>query len=91
MAEGTAGSPARLQGELAVSRAIGDAPYRQYGLIPDPELKWLNATSADRWLVLASDGVFETVSAEMLCRVAGATEAGRAMQWPPQATYFQFQ
>ena len=31
-----AGSPARLQGELAVSRAFGDLSYRKYGLTAHP-------------------------------------------------------
>lgn len=33
---------ARLQGELMVSRSIGDRPYRGVGLISEPELHWHN-------------------------------------------------
>ena len=71
-----AGSPARLQGELAVSRAFGDLPYRMYGLTADPELRWYNISAADRWLVLVSDGVLESMSEDDICRVAEATEHG---------------
>lgn len=72
-----AGNPARLQGDLAVSRAIGDLPYRQYGLISDPELRWHNISAADVWLVLASDGVFESLSVEAVCHIAARTQAGK--------------
>lgn len=71
-----AGSPARLQGELAVSRAIGDLPYLEYGLISDPELRWHDTSATDRWLVLASDGIFERISVDVVCQVAAQTEAG---------------
>ncbi|KAL0037567.1 hypothetical protein WJX77_002920 [Trebouxia sp. C0004] len=72
----TAGSPARLQGELAVSRAIGDFSYRQFGLISQPELLWHNISAVDRWLILASDGIFESLSAEMVCHIAAGTQEG---------------
>ena len=80
------GSPARLQGELAVSRALGDLPYQQYGLISDPELQWHTISAADRWLVLASDGIFESMSVDMVCQVAAEAEAGmyiHSMLWGP--------
>lgn len=72
-----AGNPARLQGDLAVSRAIGDLPYRQYGLTSDPELRWHNISAADVWLVLASDGIFESLSVEAVCHIAARTQAGK--------------
>ena len=70
------GGPARLQGELAVSRAFGDLHYRQYGLTAVPELHWHNISAADRWLVLVSDGVLESMSEDMVCQVAAAKELG---------------
>ena len=74
--QGSAGSPARLQGELAVSRAIGDFSYRQFGLISQPELRWHNISAIDRWLILASDGIFESLSADMVCHIAAGTQQG---------------
>ena len=71
-----AGSPARLQGELAVSRAIGDFSYRQFGLASNPELRWHNISAVDRWLLLASDGIFESLSAETVCHIAAGTQEG---------------
>ena len=36
----------RLQGELMVSRAVGDLSYRKYGLIAEPEFApWRSLTS----------------------------------------------
>ena len=71
-----AGSPARLQGELAVSRAFGDLQYRKYGLIAEPEMHWHNISAADRWLILVSDGVLEKISEDDICNVALNTEHG---------------
>ena len=71
-----AGSPARLQGELAVSRAFGDPHYRNYGLVADPEMHWHNISAADRWLILVSDGVLETMSEGDICQMAMSTEHG---------------
>lgn len=71
-----AGSPARLQGELAVSRAFGDLHYRKYGLIAEPEMHWHSISAADRWLILVSDGVLEKMSEDDICHVALNTELG---------------
>ena len=71
------GSRARLEGELAVSRALGDAPYRDSGLIAEPELApWRVLEAADALLLLASDGLFETLPADEACRVALAVATG---------------
>ncbi|KAK9827406.1 hypothetical protein WJX81_008695 [Elliptochloris bilobata] len=77
------GSRARLDGELAVSRALGDAPYRSRGLIAEPELApWQTLDAADALLLLASDGVFETLPAEAACQIALAVATG-ADDLPP--------
>ena len=74
-----AGIPARLQGELAVSRAFGDLHYRRYGLIADPELHWHNVTAADRWLVLVSDGILESLADGKVCQIAANTQSVELM------------
>lgn len=71
-----AGSPARLQGELAVSRAFGDFHYRKFGLTAEAEMHWHNISAADRWLMLVSDGVLEKMSEDDVCQVALNTEHG---------------
>ena len=66
-----AGARARLDGDLAVSRALGDAPLRHHGLSAQPELApWLEVGPGDAALLLASDGVFEALPAEDACRIA---------------------
>lgn len=78
------GSRARLHGELAVSRALGDAPYRNSGLIAEPELApWRVLEAADALLLLASDGLFETLPADEACRIALAVATGEYLgAWP---------
>ncbi|KAK9815399.1 hypothetical protein WJX72_003040 [[Myrmecia] bisecta] len=75
------GGKARLQGELAVSRAIGDLPYRQHGLISEPEFSHQQLSPRDHFLVLASDGVFESLDEAAICGIAQAVASGR--HYPP--------
>lgn len=75
----------RVAGSLAVTRAIGDAylklkqhsfsPYNDYVpyITAEPEVMSLELTAADRFLVLASDGVWEQASdGEVVSWVAGS-------------------
>ncbi|CAH0479418.1 unnamed protein product [Peronospora belbahrii] len=53
----------RSEGILAVSRAIGDRMLKPF-VVAEPEVKQFTRTDADRYVVLASDGVWDTVSNE---------------------------
>lgn len=54
-----------------MSRAIGDAPYRRYGLSSMPEQSAaLRLVPGDRFLLLASDGLFEVMSPDEACQLA---------------------
>ncbi|XP_068634349.1 uncharacterized protein [Aristolochia californica] len=62
------GGIARVNGELAISRAIGDLPYKSYGVISVPEVtEWQPLTVNDSYLVVASDGIFEKMSTQDIC------------------------
>uniref|UniRef100_M1C0H4 Protein phosphatase 1K, mitochondrial n=2 Tax=Solanum tuberosum TaxID=4113 RepID=M1C0H4_SOLTU len=51
-----------------MTRAIGDVPLKKYGIIADPEVTdWLSLTSKDEFLVVASDGIFESVTPQAVC------------------------
>ena len=72
----SAGGPARLQGELAVSRALGDLPFRRFGLTAQPELHWHPLGPSDWLLLLVSDGALERLRPVELCQAALAAELG---------------
>ncbi|XP_038987852.1 uncharacterized protein LOC103718236 isoform X5 [Phoenix dactylifera] len=58
----------RINGELAVSRAIGDVPFKNYGVISTPEVTdWQSLTSNDSYLIAASDGIFEKMTTQEVC------------------------
>ncbi|XP_019708885.3 uncharacterized protein [Elaeis guineensis] len=58
----------RVNGELAVSRAIGDLPFKNYGVISTPEVTdWQSLTSNDSYLIAASDGIFEKMTTQEVC------------------------
>lgn len=60
----------RVNGILAISRAIGDVSLKRFGVIAEPEVKgWQHLTTEDRYLVIASDGVFEGLSGEDVCNL----------------------
>lgn len=64
---------------LAMSRALGDTAARRVGVSPDPETLALELAPRDRALVLATDGVWDVLSAdEAAALVEGAACAEAA-------------
>lgn len=51
----------RVNGQLAVSRALGDKGLNPF-VIPDPEITQRKLISADEFLILACDGVWDVMS-----------------------------
>ena len=47
-----------------MSRSIGDTVAGSVGVIPEPEFFELELTSNDKFIVIASDGVWEFISNE---------------------------
>ncbi|KAK4720117.1 hypothetical protein R3W88_018455 [Solanum pinnatisectum] len=57
-----------LNGHFPMTRAIGDVTLKRIGIIATPEVTdWLNLTSKDEFLVVASDGIFESLSPKKVC------------------------
>ncbi|KAF6173384.1 hypothetical protein GIB67_027079 [Kingdonia uniflora] len=62
------GGVPRVNGELAVSRAIGDMSFKSYGVTATPEVtEWQLLAANDSYLVAASDGVFEKLTTQDTC------------------------
>ncbi|CAJ2663981.1 unnamed protein product [Trifolium pratense] len=62
------GGVPRVNGQLAITRAIGDVFFKSYGVISVPEVTdWQPLTANDSYLVAASDGVFEKLSVQDVC------------------------
>ncbi|KAM4619999.1 putative protein phosphatase, Mg2+/Mn2+ dependent, 1Nb (putative) [Polymixia lowei] len=65
----------RINGSLAVSRALGDFSYKgaenrspsQQMVSPEPEVCVVERSPADEFLVLACDGVWDMITNEELC------------------------
>ncbi|KAH0663395.1 hypothetical protein KY290_029319 [Solanum tuberosum] len=60
----------RVSGVLAMSRAIGDNYLKPY-VICEPEVTVTDRTAEDDCLILASDGLWDVVSNDTACGVAG--------------------
>ncbi|KAL0459488.1 UNVERIFIED_CONTAM: putative inactive protein kinase [Sesamum latifolium] len=59
---------ARVNGQLAVSRAIGDIHFKSFGVISVPEVTdWQPLTANDSYVIAASDGVFEKLNPQDIC------------------------
>jgi hypothetical protein len=70
----------RLMGVSMLSRAIGDADLKAYGMIADPEFsQWVDVGDPDaRYLVIASDGVYEDISGgQCVCDLIGEEQGRR--------------
>ncbi|XP_041021197.1 uncharacterized protein LOC121262678 isoform X1 [Juglans microcarpa x Juglans regia] len=62
------GGVPRVNGQLAISRAIGDVSFKSFGVISAPEVTdWQPLTLNDSYLVAASDGIFEKLSMLDVC------------------------
>ncbi|XP_023638549.1 uncharacterized protein LOC17887207 isoform X2 [Capsella rubella] len=62
-----AGVP-RVNGQLTLSRSIGDLTYRSYGVISAPEvMDWQPLLANDSYLVVSSDGIFEKLEVQEVC------------------------
>ncbi|XP_042014678.1 probable protein phosphatase 2C 51 isoform X2 [Salvia splendens] len=60
----------RVNGILALSRAIGDVYFKRFGVTAEAEVtSWKAFTSENSYLVVASDGVFETLTPKDVCRL----------------------
>ncbi|XAR61161.1 Phosphoprotein phosphatase [Bertholletia excelsa] len=63
----TLGVP-RVNGILAVSRSIGDVYLKRFGVSPMPEvMDWRYLSDQDTYLVVASDGIFESITPHTVC------------------------
>ena len=51
---------------LAMSRSLGDYVAQSVGVIPDPEINIYDISVDDRFLIIASDGVWEFLSNERI-------------------------
>ncbi|MCO5584184.1 hypothetical protein L7F22_038107 [Adiantum nelumboides] len=78
----TDGSLPRVNGQLAVSRSIGDYDFRKYGVVSEPEVSgWHQVSEKDKFLIVASDGIFEKLSPEEVCDVIYALGSGKDLTW----------
>ncbi|OVA14559.1 Protein phosphatase 2C (PP2C)-like domain [Macleaya cordata] len=68
----------RVQGSLAVSRAIGDLHLKEW-IISEPEIEKLQLSSDCEFLVIASDGLWDKVTnqeaVDLILREKGSTES----------------
>ena len=60
----------QVAGGLAVSRAFGDFSMEKAGVVADPEIRQTKLSSSDKFLVLASDGVWEHMSNQQVVDLA---------------------
>ena len=57
----------RVQGVLAVTRAIGDIAFKDY-ITSDPEISSIQISPYDQYLFLSTDGLFKTFSKEYVAK-----------------------
>ena len=61
-----------LNGKLAVSRALGDFHLKDCvpsPLIAEPEVREIELSEEDEFLIIASDGVWDVVTSELAVRI----------------------
>ncbi len=63
---------------LAMSRAIGDGIAGYFGVTSEPEVKCMRVEKRDKFVVLASDGVWEFMSNDQVARIIHGNGRARA-------------
>jgi len=61
---------ARVMGVLSMTRAIGDTWLRRFGVIPEPDVVALDRTPQDEFVVMATDGLWGSVSSAEAVHIA---------------------
>ncbi|XP_071920281.1 probable protein phosphatase 2C 51 isoform X2 [Coffea arabica] len=60
----------RVNGILAMTRAIGNLSLRRFGVIAEPEvIGWQTLTTDNSFLVIGSDGIFEGLTPANVCAI----------------------
>ena len=64
------GNVSRLNGEIAVSRSIGDVEFTQFGLTHEPECCEIDRDlEEENWLILACDGIWDVMSDSQVAKL----------------------
>ncbi|GMY27811.1 probable protein phosphatase 2C 34 [Fagus crenata] len=58
---------------LALSRALGDYCLKEFGLISVPDVTQRNITSRDKFVILATDGLWDVISNQEAVQIASST------------------
>jgi serine/threonine protein phosphatase PrpC len=53
-----------------LTRSIGDKEMKKYGVLPKPSIKRIEIGNDDKWVVLASDGVWDVVNEDNLREIS---------------------
>ena len=69
----------KIEGELSLSRSIGDHEYKKCGLICEPDIKVIMFTPRDRYCVIASDGVWDVVASTDLVKFSNECKDAKEM------------
>lgn len=56
----------RVCGQLALTRALGDHSLRKYGVIPEPHTNQIQLNASDKFVLIASDGIWDVLKEEDL-------------------------
>jgi serine/threonine protein phosphatase PrpC len=57
----------RVQGVLAVTRAIGDISYKEF-ITSEPEIGSIQISPQDQYLILSTDGLYKSFSKEYVAQ-----------------------
>ena len=64
----------RVGGQLAITRSIGDHALRRDGVICNPMIKRHVIRHTDRWLIMATDGVWDSLNEKDVGEIIGHKE-----------------
>ena len=60
----------RVFGQLALTRALGDHSLKKYGVVSTPFINKIELKESDKYIIIASDGVWDVISEEYIKELA---------------------
>ena len=69
----------RVGGQLAITRSIGDHSLKEFGVISIPHITRRLIKPFDKWMIVASDGLWDCVNDSQIINIIGKEESSEVI------------
>ena len=69
----------RVGGQLAITRSIGDHSLKEFGVISIPHINRRVIKPLDKWIIIATDGLWDCVNDPEITNIIGKEESSEVI------------